>query len=93
MKSTAFATMPRGSLEYAVLSSGLCTENKMIKVFKERPEVQLLNGRYGAYLKIGKDNFKLPKDVTPENLTLEECIKISESQEAKPKKKKPFKKK
>lgn len=67
--------------------------NKMIKVFEERPEVQLLNGRYGAYLKIGKDNFKLPKDVTPENLTLEECIKISESQEAKPKKKKPFKKK
>ncbi|TXI84243.1 MAG: hypothetical protein E6Q38_02235, partial [Crocinitomicaceae bacterium] len=22
--------------------------------------VQLLNGRWGAYLKIGKDNFKLP---------------------------------
>jgi DNA topoisomerase-1 len=67
--------------------------NKLIKAFDERPDVQLLNGRYGAYLKIGKDNFKLPKDTTPETLTLEECIKISESQEAKPKKKKPFKKK
>jgi len=67
--------------------------NKMIKVFEKRPEVQLLNGRYGAYLKIGKDNFKLPKGTVAEDLSLEECIKISESQEAKPKKKKPFAKK
>jgi DNA topoisomerase I len=35
--------------------------NKMIKSFDGRDDVQLLNGRYGAYLKIGKDNFKLPK--------------------------------
>jgi DNA topoisomerase-1 len=67
--------------------------NKMIKVFAERPEVQLLNGRYGAYLKIGKDNFKLPKDAQPELLTLDECLQIAESQDSKPKKKKPFKKK
>src|SRR3989344_4683937 len=35
--------------------------NRLIKDFPENKEVQLLNGRYGAYLKIGKDNFKLPK--------------------------------
>ena len=34
--------------------------SKVIKVFSERDDVQLLNGKYGAYLKIGKDNFKLP---------------------------------
>ncbi len=55
---------------------------KMIKVFDENPEVQLLNGRWGPYLKIGKKNFKLPKDIEPEKLTLEECIEISENQPA-----------
>lgn len=55
---------------------------KMIKVFPENDEVQLLNGRWGPYLKIGKKNFKLPKDVEPEKLTLEECIHISENQPA-----------
>jgi DNA topoisomerase-1 len=55
---------------------------KIIKVFPENEDVQLLNGRWGPYLKIGKKNFKLPKDVEPEKLTLEECIEISENQPA-----------
>jgi DNA topoisomerase-1 len=52
--------------------------NKLIKTFDERPDVQLLNGRFGAYMKIGKDNFKLPKGTVPENLNLEECLQISQ---------------
>lgn len=67
--------------------------NKLIKIFEERPDVQLLNGRYGAYLKIGKENFKLPKDTTPEKLSLEECIHISINQAPKTTKKKVFRKK
>jgi DNA topoisomerase-1 len=67
--------------------------NKLIKIFEERPDIQLLNGRYGAYLKIGKDNFKLPKDTTPENLSVEECIHISKNQAPKTAKKKVFRKK
>ena len=54
--------------------------NKIIKVFPENEDVQLLNGRWGAYLKIGKENYKLPKDIEVEKLTLEECITISENQ-------------
>ncbi len=54
--------------------------DKIIKLFPERPDVQLLNGRWGPFLKIGKDNFKLPKDAEVEKLTLEECITISENQ-------------
>ena len=57
--------------------------NKIIKLFKENEDVQLLNGRWGPYLKIGKSNFKLPKGTVPEDLTLEECITISENQPAK----------
>lgn len=60
--------------------------NKMIKTFDGRDDVQLLNGRYGAYLKIGKDNFKLPKGTVPETLTLEECLDIASNQKATPKK-------
>lgn len=66
--------------------------NKIIKLFPENPDVQLLNGRWGAYLKIGKDNFKLPKDIVVEDLTLEQCIEISQNQPA-PKKKVPARKK
>lgn len=53
---------------------------KLIKTFDQDPTMQLLNGRYGAYLKIGKDNFKLPKDAIPEDLTYEQCIEISQNQ-------------
>jgi DNA topoisomerase I len=53
---------------------------KLIKTFVEDDTMQLLNGRYGAYLKIGKDNFKLPKDVVPEDLSYEQCIEISQNQ-------------
>lgn len=61
---------------------------KVIKLFPENEDVQLLNGRWGPYLKIGKKNFKLPKDVEPEKLTLEECIEISNNQPTKARKKK-----
>lgn len=54
--------------------------NNLIKSFDEREDVQLLNGKYGAYLKIGKNNFKLPKDKKPEELTLSECLEIAENQ-------------
>lgn len=53
---------------------------KIIKTFEENTDVQLLNGRWGPYLKIGKNNFKLPKGTEAEKLTLEECITISENQ-------------
>ncbi len=56
---------------------------KLIKTFPEDETMQLLIGRYGPYLKIGKNNFKLPKDVEPATLTYEQCIEISENQPAK----------
>lgn len=58
---------------------------KIIKTFDEDKSMQLLNGRYGAYLKIGKNNFKLPKDAVPEDLTYEQCIEISKNQPEKKK--------
>lgn len=67
--------------------------NKIIKIFEENDEVQLLNGRYGPYLKIGKDNFKLPKGTVAVDLTLQECLDIAKDEKNAPKKKVVKKKK
>ncbi len=61
--------------------------NRLIKEFPENKEVQLLNGRYGPYLKIGKDNYKLPKGAEAASLTLEECLAIAADPANAPKKK------
>jgi DNA topoisomerase-1 len=66
---------------------------KLIKSFPENQDVQLLNGRWGPYLKIGKNNFKLPKDAEPEKLTLEECLSIADNQPKKTVRKKAIRKK
>lgn len=54
--------------------------NNTLASFKERPDVLVLNGKYGPYLKIGKENFKLPKETVPSTLTLAECLSIAENQ-------------
>lgn len=64
--------------------------NRIIKTFDEDDSMQLLNGRYGAYLKVGRKNYKLPKDVEPADLSYEECVHIMENQ---PKKKRKTRKK
>ncbi|MES2591739.1 MAG: type I DNA topoisomerase [Bacteroidota bacterium] len=51
--------------------------DKYIKSFPENPAVQLLNGRWGPYLVIDKNNFKLPKGVDPLTLSLEDCLAIA----------------
>ncbi|NBV91641.1 MAG: type I DNA topoisomerase [Flavobacteriia bacterium] len=66
---------------------------KVIKSFPEQADVFLLNGRYGAYLKIGKENYKLPKTSVPADLTFEECIEISKNQPVSKSKKSPKRKK
>jgi DNA topoisomerase-1 len=35
-----------------------------------------MNGRYGAYIVSGKDNYKIPKGHLPENLTYQDCLNI-----------------
>lgn len=56
---------------------------KYIKVFDENPDVQVLKGRWGPYIKVGRKNVKIPKDKEPEALTLEECLELAEKAPAK----------
>jgi len=53
---------------------------KVILSFEQNPEVQVLNGRYGAYIKVGKQNVRIPKGKDPKTLTLEECLALAQEQ-------------
>ena len=52
-------------------------EKSTIKTF-EKEKIQILVGQYGPYIKQGRKNFKIPKNVEAENLTLEDCLEIIE---------------
>ena len=41
----------------------------VLKTFAEDANIQILNGRYGPYIKSGKDNVPIPKDKTWDSLT------------------------
>ncbi len=63
---------------------------KILREFTgEKPLIQILNGRYGAYIACNKENYKIPKGKDPKALTLEECRTIiAETQPSKSKSKK-----
>jgi len=66
---------------------------KFIKVFDEDPAYQILNGRWGPYLKAGKKNVKLPKDREPSSFTFEECVELANNAVETKGKKRVFRKK
>ena len=45
--------------------------------------IQILNGRYGPYLKKGKDNYRIPKKQDPSLLTESDCLAIISKAEKK----------
>jgi DNA topoisomerase-1 len=48
---------------------------KSIKSFAD-DGIEILNGRFGAYIKKGKNNYKIPKGVEPESIDLEKAKEI-----------------
>ncbi|UXP32373.1 type I DNA topoisomerase [Reichenbachiella agarivorans] len=59
-----------------ILAKRKSDAEKFIKAFDENPEVQVLNGRWGPYIKFGKKNVKIPKGKEPESLTYEDCVEL-----------------
>ncbi|MBS9767788.1 MAG: type I DNA topoisomerase [Flavobacteriaceae bacterium] len=51
---------------------------KVVKIFKEDENLQVLRGRYGIYIAYNKKNYRIPKDVDGEKLTYKECQEIVE---------------
>jgi len=68
-------------------------EKSTIKEFPDHPEIRVLSGRYGPYISIEKLNYKIPKDMTPEELTVEDCMQIASQSPKKEGAKKAFSKK
>ncbi len=54
--------------------------------------IEVFEGRYGPYVKWGKVNATLPKDVTPDAVTLEQAIELVNAKGGSTKKKAPAKK-
>ncbi|MBK5202639.1 MAG: type I DNA topoisomerase [Prolixibacteraceae bacterium] len=65
----------------------------LIKTFEEDPEMRILNGRWGPYLKVGKKNVRIPKETDAKTLSFEDCKKLAESVITTKGKKKPVTKK
>ena len=67
-----------------------------LRVIGEHPsdkkDVGVYDGRYGPYVKHGRVNASLPKDITVDEITLEKAVELLEAQAAKKKTKKPAKK-
>jgi len=81
-----FVSIPKGEDPYTITPDRAvelihakreADKNRTIKLFEENPDIQILNGRFGPYIKAGKKNVKIPKDKVPADLTLEECITLA----------------
>ena len=59
-------------------------EKSLLKTFAEDAELQIRDGRFGPYMKYKGENYKLPKDVDPQSLSYEDCMKIVSEAPAKP---------
>ncbi|WP_208352655.1 type I DNA topoisomerase [Pseudaestuariivita rosea] len=66
---------------------GRAAPAKPLKELGEHPEnggpVNVMNGRYGPYVKWEKINATLPKDVNPEDVTMEVAVQLIEGKAAK----------
>lgn len=60
-----------------VAEKKIADANKLVKAF-EGTDVQILNGRWGAYITDGNKNAKIPKELkeTPAIIDLETCLKL-----------------
>jgi DNA topoisomerase-1 len=89
-----FKSIPRSdsifdiNLERAVeLLAQARDSNTVLRVLGEHPDdktsVEICSGRYGPYARHGKVNATLPKDVSPDAITLEEALELIAAKAAK----------
>ena len=53
---------------------------KVLKTFPGNPDMEVMNGRYGAYIAYQGSNYKIPKNMDPSTLSEEECQDIIKRQ-------------
>jgi DNA topoisomerase-1 len=81
-----YTSIPKDQDPYTITPEGAVTlienkriadANKLIKAFPQDADIQVLNGRFGPYIKAGKKNVKIPKGKVPAELTYEECVTLA----------------
>ncbi len=60
---------------------------KVVKTFDENPDVRIENGRWGPFIRFGKQNIKIPKGTEVQTITYADVLKLAEEDDKKPKKK------
>ncbi len=53
--------------------------DKIIRKFDENPDAQIEEGRWGPFIRFGKQNVKIPKGTNHEDLTYEDIVKLAEA--------------
>jgi DNA topoisomerase-1 len=80
MHNKKFISIPKGEdimeMSYdrcveLILEKRIADEKKRLKTFDEDPDILILDGRWGPYIRYNKMNVKIPKDVAVEDITLE----------------------
>ncbi|GGC49724.1 DNA topoisomerase 1 [Parapedobacter defluvii] len=62
-------------------------KEKVVKVFDENPDARIENGRWGPFIRFGKQNIKIPKGTELQSITYADVLKWAEADDKKPKKK------
>lgn len=53
--------------------------DKIIRVFEENEEARIENGRWGPFIRLGKQNIKIPKGTEVETITYEDVLKWADA--------------
>lgn len=62
-------------------------KEKIIKIFEENADARIENGRWGPFIRLGKQNIKIPKGTEVNDITYEDVVKWAAEDDKKPKKK------
>ena len=76
-RNESMATLSLDRAIELILAKRQAEADKYIREFPENPAVKVIKGQYGPYLAVGKRNVKIPKDIDPASLTLEDCLKLA----------------
>ncbi len=62
--------------------------NKIVRKFEENQDLQILNGKWGPYISLARENFRIPKGKKAEDLGYGDCMEIIEKARKSKRKKK-----
>jgi DNA topoisomerase-1 len=72
-------TITRDRAIELMLEKQKAVAERVIKEFKEEPEIKVLKGRWGPFISFKGKNIRIPKNVVPEKLTLDEIFELEKN--------------